>query len=250
MYTDEAAGIGDQDARRRRRRRAARPRRGRSPRSSGAASAPMSANGSGGRPRRRRRRARGTAPGRSTPAASSGRSTGSAGPGWTGISPPTSGKIQMKSTLKPWPGVSCPRDVHVVERIGIGGVREVPDEHAPGRRGRARTAAGGTHGRCSVAPGPCVTDRYLGAIRWRRTEARPRARTSLAGGQRRQHVHQQSRARDDRQRDGQEPAGEPGARRHATIASAATSASQSSGENWYGERLRTSPTWSRSGNDR
>ena len=27
--------------------------------------------------------------------------------GLAGIAPPTSGKIQMKSTLKPWPAASC-----------------------------------------------------------------------------------------------------------------------------------------------
>ena len=34
----------------------------------------------------------------------------------------------MKSTLKPWPGVEGARDVHVVDGIGVGRVREMPDQ--------------------------------------------------------------------------------------------------------------------------
>ena len=39
--------------------------------------------------------------------------------GFAGILPPTSAKIQTKSTLKAVPGRELPCDVHVVEGIGI-----------------------------------------------------------------------------------------------------------------------------------
>ena len=133
----------DEDARRRRRRTAGAPASRAIAQVSGAASAPMSANGARGRPGDVAEERAGTGPGRSTPAASSGRSRGSAGSGRPGSCPPTSAKIQMKSTLKPWPACSVPGDVHVVGRVGVGRVREVRDQHAPGRRGRARTGGGG-----------------------------------------------------------------------------------------------------------
>ena len=55
--------------------------------------------------------------------------------GSAGIVPPTSAKIQMKSTLKPVPGVERSGDVDVVRRIGVGRVREVPDQHRPDGEG-------------------------------------------------------------------------------------------------------------------
>ena len=55
--------------------------------------------------------------------------------GSAGILPPTSAKIQMKSTLKPCPAWSCARDVDVVRGVGVGRVREVPDEQRPDDEG-------------------------------------------------------------------------------------------------------------------
>ena len=57
--------------------------------------------------------------------------------------PPTSAKIQMKSTLNPVPACEAPGDVDVVARIGVGRVRKLRDRAPDGRRGRARIGGGG-----------------------------------------------------------------------------------------------------------
>ena len=74
------------------------------------------------------------------------------------MAPPTSAKIQMKSMLKPCPAVSALRDVDVVGRVGVGRVRELPDQHRPDGEGEPVQEQGGTHGRCSVAPGHAPAD--------------------------------------------------------------------------------------------
>ena len=74
--------------------------------------------------------------------------------GSAGRTPPTSGKIQIKSMLKSVTGRQRPGDVDVIERIGVGRVRKVPDEHQTDGEGEPVQEEGDTHGRCSVAPGP------------------------------------------------------------------------------------------------
>ncbi len=50
-------------------------------------------------------------------------------------------------------GVQGARDVHVVRGIRVGRVREMPDQEPADDEGEPVQEQGGTHGRCSVAPG-------------------------------------------------------------------------------------------------
>ncbi len=67
--------------------------------------------------------------------------------------PPTSAKIQTKSTFSPCPLAERPRHVDVVERIRVGRVGE--QEHQPGANGERKPVQEqrDSHGRCRVAPG-------------------------------------------------------------------------------------------------
>ena len=52
------------------------------------------------------------------------------------------------------PRRQLPGDVHVVERIRVGGVREPRDEREPPHQGQQVQGDRDLHGRCSLAPGP------------------------------------------------------------------------------------------------
>ena len=62
------------------------------------------------------------------------------------------------------PRRQLPGDVHVVERIGVGGVREPRDEREPPRQGQQVQGDRDSHGRCSLAPGPGRPEGYELAI--------------------------------------------------------------------------------------
>ena len=73
--------------------------------------------------------------------------------GFAGIVPPTSGKIQTKSTLKPWPAASCRATSTYVRGVGIGGIGEARADdqaHHQGEQeqqdGRAHSAVHGSTG--------------------------------------------------------------------------------------------------------
>ena len=130
-------------SRRRPPRTRARRRRGRSPRSAARPSAPISANGSADAQARRPNSGKERHLDDATPAASSGRSTGSAGPGSAGMAAADLGEDPDEVDVEALAGVQRPGDIDVVERIRVRRVRKVPDQDQPGRRGRARTTGGG-----------------------------------------------------------------------------------------------------------
>ena len=56
------------------------------------------------------------------------------------------------------------RDVHVVVRVGVRGVRIEGDEDGPDDEREREKADGDAHSRCSVAPGPAPSDQYESVI--------------------------------------------------------------------------------------
>ncbi len=60
-------------------------------------------------------------------------------------------------------GGQLPRDVHVVEGIGVGRVREPGGDHQPRHEGKQEQDDGRAHCRCRLAPGPVAAGGYEGA---------------------------------------------------------------------------------------
>ena len=77
-----------------------------------------------------------------------------------------------------------PRDVHVVERIGVGGIGEQGRRHESGDEGEQVQGDRNPHGRCSLAPGTGPPRRYESASRTAHAGSGrgPRRRLAFGGG--------------------------------------------------------------------
>ena len=83
--------------------------------------------------------------------------------GFAGIGPADLGEDPDEVHVEAVAGRQLAGDVHVVEGIGVGRVREPGGDHQPRHEREQVQGDGRPHCRCSLAPGPVAAEGYEGA---------------------------------------------------------------------------------------